>query len=142
MNIIEQTLARVAVTEGFAGLHLVEVGTGHVLASIEPGDEPDGTTGAPAAPRAVPDPEVADDDHLVTAATDVVRRITSMVTVDGRPDDLEDLVITMTGHHHLIRVMPGFAGTDAFLVLTLDRARANLALARYLLLTFEAELVA
>lgn len=128
MNIIEQALARVPVTEGFVGLHLVEVGTGHVLASIEPEESC----------------EVRPfrRETLIAAMTEVVQRIMSMATLGGVPDDLEDLVITMTDHYHLIRVVPGFAGTDAYLLLSLDRARGNLALARYLLLTFEAELVA
>jgi hypothetical protein len=125
VNTIEQVLARVPVTEGFLGLHLVELSSGQVLASIAP----DGG-GAPAAAP------------LAATLTDVVHLLTSTLAVTAVDEDLEDLIITLSGHHHLVRLVPAFAGTDAFLVLTLDRARGNLAMARHLLMSFEAGLVA
>jgi hypothetical protein len=146
VNTIEQILARVPVTEGFAGLHLVEVATGQVLASVVPsGSSSAGATSsasipAGAAPAGAGPPLPL--EPLVGALTDTVQLLSTMVATAALDEDLEDLVVTLTGHHHLVRLMPGFAGTDAFLLLSLDRARANLAMARHLLLAFEAGLVA
>jgi hypothetical protein len=48
----------------------------------------------------------------------------------GDPDELEDVIITLGRRHHLITPM-STAGADGILiVVTLDRARTNLAMAR------------
>lgn len=139
MNTIEETLSRVPRAEGFLGLALLEAGTGQVLARVAPeGAITDGSPAPAGNGSAGPVP-----DALATSATDVVRTLAAFVTLHAADEDLQDLVITTTERHHLVRLVPGFAGIgDAFLLLTLDRAHSNLALARHLLLTFEAGLVA
>lgn len=133
MNIIEQVLAAVPRPEGFVGAHLVELGTGQILASVpgpgaptSGGDAPEGAAGARA---------------LAAAVGQALQTLGSVTAVHSVDEDLEDMVVTMSRHHHLARLLPDLAGTDAFLVLTLDRAHSNLALARHLLLRLEVELV-
>jgi hypothetical protein len=136
VNIIEQVLARVPRPEGFIGAHVVERTTGQILAAL----------GAPPGPSPVPGPgtgtamapDVVRDLAQVVAQT--LRRLEDVVAVHGGDDDLEDLVITWSGHHHLVRVLPGIGG-EVLVLLTLDRSRANLALARHLLRRLEVELV-
>jgi hypothetical protein len=137
VNAIEQLLSRVPVTEGFVGLHLVDAATGQILASLDP----------PAAERSdppdPPEPSARVIEALATATTDIVRLVSGMIMTHDVDGELEDLVITLTGHHHLVRPLPPSAGAEStFLLLSLDRARSNLALARHLLLAFEARLVA
>jgi hypothetical protein len=50
---------------------------------------------------------------LVGTLTDAVQLIATLVTTTALDEHLEDLVITLTGRHHLVRLMPGFAGTDS-----------------------------
>ena len=44
----------------------------------------------------------------------------------GLPDKIEDILISLTGQYHLIRMV----GTTMFLYIALDRRRANLGMAR------------
>ena len=145
MNIIEQLLSQVPVVTGFVRLSVVDAATGQVLGSRSAAelDPPSGDTrtGDQAADLAV---DRADDDraNLAACATEVLQTLATMVTADALEEELEDVMVTLSGHHHLIRLLPGVAGTDLFLLLTLDRFRANLALARHQLLGFEARVVA
>jgi len=67
---------------------------------------------------------------ISAAASDVVQVIGLMTSGLGDPDELEDVTITFGRRHHLITPLPE-AGVDGLLVVvTLDRARTNLALAR------------
>ncbi|SEM23642.1 hypothetical protein [Streptacidiphilus jiangxiensis] len=81
------------------------------------------------------DPAVAAAGH-----TDLVRakqRTMQMLGVDGQ---IEDILITLTRQYHLIRPLTAKTGAGLFLVLILDRQRANLAMARRRLQLIEGEL--
>ncbi|MEV6251088.1 hypothetical protein AB0M38_33710 [Streptomyces sp. NPDC051742] len=81
-------------------------------------------------------------DLSVAAAgnTDVIRaKVRTMEMLDLR-DDIEDVLITLGSQYHLIRLLGGQRGNGLFLYLVLDKARANLAMARHQLKRIEAEL--
>ncbi|MGW7439169.1 hypothetical protein [Streptomyces sp. NPDC054849] len=83
-----------------------------------------------------------DFDVNVAAAgnTDVIRAKVRTMELLGLKDDIEDVLITLGGQYHLIRLIRG-RGTDGlFLYLVLDKRNANLAMARHQLKRIEAEL--
>ncbi|MCD5350713.1 hypothetical protein [Kineosporia mesophila] len=110
--------------DGLVTACLVEPDSAFVLDTVvgKPATEADTTAEAP-------------DDGAVAAtisaaASDVVQVIGLMTSSLGDPDELEDVTITFGRKHHLITPLPE-AGVDGLLVVvTLDRARTNLALAR------------
>ncbi|MEX0172295.1 hypothetical protein [Streptomyces sp. LMG1-1-1.1] len=83
-----------------------------------------------------------DLDLSVAAAgnTDVIRaKVRAMEMLEIR-EDIEDILITLGSQYHLIRLLGGRGGNGLFLYLVLDKARANLAMARHQLKRIEAEL--
>ncbi|MFD0153708.1 hypothetical protein ACWGQ4_18625 [Streptomyces sp. NPDC055721] len=83
-----------------------------------------------------------DLDLSVAAAgnTDVIRaKVRAMEMLDLK-DDIEDVLITLGSQYHLIRLLGGRGSNGLFLYLVLDKARANLAMARHQLKRIEAEL--
>ncbi|MEU5883190.1 hypothetical protein [Spirillospora sp. NPDC047279] len=72
-------------------------------------------------------------DLQVAAAgnTEVVRAKMRTMEQLGLKDDIEDILITLSGQYHIIRPVTGRKGKGLFLYLALDRNRANLALARH-----------
>lgn len=58
--------------------------------------------------------------------TEVVRAKKKIRDKLGLRDRIEDILITLSGQYHLIRMV----GTTMFLYLVLDRSKSNLALAR------------
>ncbi len=58
--------------------------------------------------------------------TEVVRAKKSIRDKLGLADKIEDILISLTGQYHLIRMI----GTKMFLYVVLDRKKSNLALAR------------
>jgi len=67
--------------------------------------------------------------------TEVVRAKRRVAASLGITDAIEDILITLTRQYHLIR--PLESNADLFLYVVLDRSRANLALARHELKSFE-----
>ncbi|MEV4972867.1 hypothetical protein [Streptomyces scopuliridis] len=83
-----------------------------------------------------------DLDLTVAAAgnTDVVRAKVRTMELLGLKDEIEDILITLGGQYHLIRLLKGRGNNGLFLYLALDKSRANLAMARHQLMKIEAEL--
>lgn len=120
MEISENALGRVRDIRGIVGASIVEGATGEILASF---------------------PEAGGGTAVVAgAATDVVRVVDVMTVLLARDEQLEDVVLTLSGSFHVLRPLPD--GEGALLLVTLDRKRTNLALARRQLRDVEAGLVA
>ncbi|CAM5279842.1 hypothetical protein ACIBTP_15060 [Streptomyces avidinii] len=119
---VETALKEATTTiEGAIGAALVDYGSGMALGTIGGGK---------------------DLDLAVAAAgnTDVVRAKVRTMEMLGIKDEIEDILITLGGQYHLIRLMKGRGSTGFFLYLALDKGRANLAMARHQLKKIEAEL--
>ena len=124
------SLLQLKAVAGLVSASLVELESAHVLDTVhgeaDPGpDEPPGGAAA----------------VVAAAASDVVHVLRLMTATLAGPDDLEDVVITLGRRHHLVRVLPGAGADGLFLLVTIDRSRTNLALARRQLRTVDPGLV-
>ncbi|WP_037603837.1 hypothetical protein [Streptacidiphilus rugosus] len=84
-----------------------------------------------------------DLDLAVAAAghTELVRaQQRTLEMLGGEAGVIEDILVTLRGQYHVIRPLTSHTGVGLFLVLVLDRGRANLAMARHQLKQIEAEL--
>ncbi|MBO2452004.1 hypothetical protein J4573_33300 [Actinomadura barringtoniae] len=81
-------------------------------------------------------------DLQVAAAgnTEVVRAKMRTMEQLNLKDEIEDILITLSGQYHVIRPVTGRKGKGLFLYLALDRNRGNLALARHQLKSIEENL--
>ena len=81
-------------------------------------------------------------DLTVAAAgnTDVVRAKMRTMDLLKLKDEIEDILITLGGQYHMIRLLKGRGANGLFLYLALDKARANLAMARHQHRRIEADL--
>ncbi|MEU5097019.1 MULTISPECIES: hypothetical protein [unclassified Streptomyces] len=83
-----------------------------------------------------------DLDLTIAAAgnTDVIRAKVRTMEQLGLASRIEDILITLEGQYHLIRLVSGRNGNGLFLYLVLDKARSNLAMARHQLTRVEEQL--
>lgn len=107
--------------EGVLGVALVDYSSGMALGTLGGGK---------------------DLDLNVAAAgnTDVVRAKVRTMEHLGLKDEIEDILITLGGQYHLIRLLQSHGRNGLFLYLALDKGRANLAMARHQLKKIESEL--
>ncbi|MBX7223304.1 MAG: hypothetical protein K1Y36_25555 [Blastocatellia bacterium] len=77
-------------------------------------------------------------DIAAAGNTEVVRSKQKVMAATGITDSIEDILITLTTHYHLIRLNAKNRGL--FFYLALHRSKANLAMARLQLATIEAKL--
>ncbi len=83
-----------------------------------------------------------DFDLAVAAAanTDVIRAKARTMEMLGLTETIEDMLVTLSTQYHLIRPLAARTGQGLFLYLALDKARANLAMARHQLRVIEQQL--
>jgi hypothetical protein len=123
MSNLETSLKEAMAIEGAIGVALVDYGSGMALGALG------GETG--------------ELDLNVAAAgnTDVVRaKMRTMELLNLHDNEIEDILITLSGQYHLIRPLTKQTGRGLFLYLALNRTRSNLAMARHQLRTIEAVL--
>lgn len=70
--------------------------------------------------------------------TEVINAKRRVAKTLGITENIEDILISLTGAYHIIR--PLERNENLFLYLVLDRSRSNLAMARHALKNFEQEL--
>jgi predicted regulator of Ras-like GTPase activity (Roadblock/LC7/MglB family) len=82
----------------------------------------------------------SDPDIEATAAgnTEVVRAQLQALKTLGRAEDIDDILITLSTQYDIMR--PLKANPSIFLFVTLDKAKANLALARFRVSECESQL--
>ncbi|MCX5226629.1 hypothetical protein ABZY16_08870 [Streptomyces sp. NPDC006553] len=117
----ETSLKEAASIEGAIGAALVDYTSGMALGTIGGGKELDLNVAA-------------------AGNTDVVRAKVRAMEMLGLNDEIEDILITLGTHYHLIRLLKGRGTNGLFLYLALSKDRANLAMARHQLKKIEAEL--
>jgi hypothetical protein len=118
---LHSALTRLRSIDGLVTACLVEPNSAHVL---------DAVFGAAGTDSASADTTATIATTVAAGASDVIQVIALMTSSLGEPDDLEDVTITLGRRYHLITPLPS-AGVDGLvIVVTLDRARTNLALAR------------
>ena len=83
-----------------------------------------------------------DLDLAVAAAgnTDVIRSELRTMEHLGLKGEIEDILITLVSHYHILRPLKGRGGNGLFLYLVLDRKKSNLAMARHQLRSAEGQL--
>jgi hypothetical protein len=96
--------------DGFVLACLADAATGMILGSVQ----------------------AADDENLTLAAAgaaDVVSLLTMMATRLAGHGHLEDVIVTLSTHYHLIRVIEPGPGQRFILLVALERRDTNLAMA-------------
>ncbi|MFC6087675.1 hypothetical protein Q5530_27275 [Saccharothrix sp. BKS2] len=119
---IDEMLREAMSVEGAVGVSLVDYDSGMTL----------GAQGG----NALLDLETAGAGN-----TEVVRAKLRTIAALQLDDTIEDILITLQRQYHIIRPLTETHGSRLFLYLVLDRARANLALARLHLRRIEQALV-
>lgn len=106
---IDATLKALSKINGFIAAAIVDTESGMTLGTIGGGDS-------------------FDIEVAAAANRDVVVAKLAAASALGLPDAIDDILITLTSQYHLIRPMSDQPAV--FIYLALDRAQANLALAR------------
>ncbi|GAA3397302.1 hypothetical protein [Cryptosporangium minutisporangium] len=121
MASVDTALKEAMTIEGSIGVALVDYNSGMAL----------GTLGG-----------TKDFDLNVAAAgnTDVVRAKMRTMEMLNLGDSIEDILITLRHQYHMIRPVQSRSGKGLFLYISLDRQRANLAMARHQLSRVESDL--
>jgi hypothetical protein len=119
----EALLADVRQIDGFVLGCLIDASTGMVLGSVQ--DHEDMRLPVAAA-----------------SASDVANSISLMTGGLAANGALEDVIITLSGHYHLIRQFSPTPRLQFLLLVVLDRARANLAMALRQVRDFDMKIVA
>lgn len=101
--------------KGFIGACLVDSDSGMVLGMTGGGE--------------------LDLEAAAAGNTEVVKAKRTTMQTLGLNDEIEDILITLGKHYHIIR--PLQANSAIFLYIALNRAQANLAMSRISLSTFE-----
>lgn len=128
---VQTALARLRTIDGLTTACLVEPNSAHVIDTlvIDPpvvagpsaGDGDPGPAGVASAFAA---------GTVAAGASDVVQVVELMTSSLGEAEQLEEVIITLGRHHHLITPLPQAGADGLLIVVTLDRARTNLARAR------------
>jgi hypothetical protein len=108
---VDTLLRGVSGVDGVLMACVVDPATGMVVATSDHRDEP-GTAMAAA------------------GAADVLQVLALMTANLALGGEVEDAVITLTKHFHILRVLPVGPDQGLLLLVTLDRTRANLAMAQ------------
>jgi hypothetical protein len=108
----EALLAPVKQIDGFALACLIDASTGMILGSVQ------------------------DDERLnlpvaAAGAADVAGVLSAMTAALAVGDDVEDVIVTLSSYYHLIRLLQLSRGPQLLLLVTLDRAQANLGMAHH-----------
>jgi hypothetical protein len=111
LPVMDQVLNRVIDIEGVVAASLIEATSGLVLASAQIGD-------------------VVDPALVAAGAADLVFLLADLTARTGLEDELEDVMITLSGRYHIVRIMPGQLSEPLAMVATFDRRQTNLAMAR------------
>jgi hypothetical protein len=120
---IETALKEAMTTEGALGVALVDWESGMSLGALGGG-------------------KYLDLEVAAAGNTEVIRAKMRTMESLRLNDSIEDILITLAKQYHIIRLLKSAAGgQNMFLYLVLDRAKANLALARHNLKRIESELV-
>ncbi len=107
----EALLAPVTVIDGFRLASLMDASTGMVLSSAQ-------------------DSEGISLPKAAAGATDIASVLMLLTGELATEDELEDVMVTFNNHFHLIRIVQLTPSQTVVLLVILDRARANLAMAR------------
>ncbi len=117
---LKESVQKIAEIEGFIGVSVVDSNSGMMLHSEGGGS--------------------AINLELAAAGnTEVVRAKRKTINNLGLNDEIEDILITLGKQYHLIR--PLSLQDGLFVYLVLDKARGNLAMARFLLSDVEKAMV-
>lgn len=119
MGNVKQSLAKIGEIDGFVGACVVDSDSGMMMGSL-------GGT------------ETVDLELASAGNTEVVRAKRRIMKALNLNDQIEDILITLGKQYHLIR--PARTNESLFVYLVLDRARANLAMARHQLAGIEKDL--